>query len=214
MFDDDQFKVVAASKQLETLKVTFTDACKSFKGAKFSSLKSLSADTSLCNFLRKSHLPALESLRLTCCQITDSEIWEALSNCMIKHLDLSFTMPPSFSFNQACIVSLRLQLSYTEMERLRSSTSFANFSSLKALNVSNNCMTLNEVLHIVGQVNLEQLTCDLPWGCKRDNDEEVKSAIAKKVPHYWTTIEQYYKDIEANNDLKRYFTPYWPPDTN
>ena len=208
VFDDDQFRVLADSPQLESLSVAYTDAKKLFRGVTLPSLKSLSVKKSACNFLRKSHLPVLESLTLTECRVLDAEMCEVFSNCMIKHLNLIATITP-FSFNQACIVSLSLQSSSTELRRLMNSSGFANFTSLKALNVSFTHLSLEEVLFIVGQVdNLEQLVSDLPEARERGDCADLESAIAEIVPYYWMTEDQYFEDIQANK-LKQYFFPHY-----
>lgn len=203
--DDEQFEVIFSSPELEALTVIHSDAATWTTSKSMPHLKSLTVSNSHCDFFLNVEMPHLETLTLVdCFDMSSDSNNAAFIPESIKHLAVIRT-ETSYNFHLPNLISLNLEGSpeewYYWWDLLWSLNSVSGLS-LKALNISFMDLNLEVVLSLVRELNLEQLVCDQP--CAKAQ-EDCESAIRDIVPHYWTSVEQYYKDVHENDDLEQYF---------
>ncbi|TIB04097.1 hypothetical protein E3P96_01670 [Wallemia ichthyophaga] len=205
-YDDEHFDVIFSSPKLESLTVIHSDAATWTTSKSMAQLKSLTVSNSHCDFFYNVRMPNLERLTLAdCFSIQSNDL--AVMPDSIKHLAVIRTETPYYYHYLPNIISLNLEGSPLELvhwvDRLLNvqNHNLTSLNSLKALNISFTCVDFETVLEIAKRLDLDQLVCDMPPG------EGLEGYIRDFVPHVWTSIEQYYEDVERNDDLEQYFFP-------
>ncbi|TIA90810.1 hypothetical protein E3P99_01407 [Wallemia hederae] len=210
--DDEQFELILSSPVLKTLKVIHADSVSWTANYNIPTLKSITVQNSYCDFVSQITMPNIETVDLI--DVHKSEnAWNTSFELgsSLKHLSIIRSNTP-YTFSTFNLISLNLEGSPDELHFwTQSDTGIFKrryCSSLKALNISFTNFSLEDVLALVLDVDLEQLVCDLPNTHDDEDRDALEDAIADEVGLYWTSIDQYYEDMRINDSIVQYFFPY------